>query len=149
MGRFQKYLCSVAVFATCSLAAATAFGQDAPMRDAVSADIQATFGSVPSFIGLVADSALAGLWQETKALELSGDTALDVKTKALISLAVASQIPCDYCIWQDTNSARQAGASDQEIAEAVAMAGLTRNWSTIFHGMQVDMATFRKELGGM
>ena len=48
----------------------------------------------------------------------------------------------------DTNSARQAGASDQEIAEAVAIAGMTRNWSTIFNGLQVDLATFQAELGG-
>ncbi len=80
---------------------------------------------------------------------MSGNTALESKTKALISLAVAAQIPCTYCIWMDTNTARQNGATDQEIAEAVAIAGLTRNWSTIFNGMQVDFDTFKKELGGM
>lgn len=115
---------------------------------AARADIAATLGGEPSFIASVADSALPGLWAQTKALEMSGDTALDVKTKALISLGVSAQIPCTYCIWMDTNTARQNGATDQEIAEAVAVAGMTRNWSTIFNGMQVDFDTFRKELGG-
>lgn len=137
------FLAFAATFGTTTLA------EDMKPADAARADIQATFGALPTFVGSVADSALPGLWAQTKALELSADTALDAKTKSLIALAVASQIPCTYCIWVDTNSARQAGATDQEIAEAVAMAGLTRNWSTIFNGMQVDMATFQKELGGM
>ncbi|MDW4551041.1 carboxymuconolactone decarboxylase family protein [Defluviimonas sp. D31] len=111
-------------------------------------EIAAAFGTVPTFIGQVPDAALPGLWTELKMLEMSDETALDTKTKALISLAVASQIPCDYCIWMDTNTARQAGATDQEIGEAVALAGMTRNWSTIFNGLQVDFDTFKKELGG-
>lgn len=116
--------------------------------DATRADIEKTLGGVPTFISQIADSALPGLWQQTKMLEFSSDTALDPKTKALISLGVAAQIPCSYCVWMDTNSARTAGASDQEIAEAVAVAGMTRNWSTLFHGLQVDQAQFQAELGG-
>jgi len=116
--------------------------------DATKADIENTLGGVPSFVSQIADSALPGLWLQTKELEFSDDTALDTKTKALISLGVAAQIPCSYCIWMDTNTARQAGATDQEIAEAVAIAGMTRNWSTIFNGMQVDLAQFQAELGG-
>ncbi len=116
--------------------------------DDTRADIEKTLGGVPTFVSQIADSALPGLWQQTKALEFSSDTALDPKTKALISLGVSAQIPCNYCIWMDTNSARQAGATDQEIAEAVAVAGMTRNWSTIFNGLQVDFDQFKAELGG-
>jgi AhpD family alkylhydroperoxidase len=112
------------------------------------ADIEKTFGGVPTFVRQMPAAALPGAWQELKDLELSEDTALSPKTKALISLAVASQIPCTYCIWADTNSARQAGATDEEIGEAVAMAALTRHWSTIFNGLQVDFDTFKQELGG-
>jgi AhpD family alkylhydroperoxidase len=83
-----------------------------------------------------------------KALQFSDSTALPTKVKALISLAVSAQIPCGHCIWEDTESARQAGATDEEIAEAVAIAASTRHWSTIFHGMQVDLKTFKEELGG-
>ncbi len=111
-------------------------------------DIEKTFGAVPTFVKQMPAAALPGAWQELKDLELSEDTALPPKTKALISLAVAAQIPCTYCIWADTNSARQAGATDEEIAEAVAMAALTRHWSTIFNGLQVDLDTFKQDLGG-
>ena len=111
-------------------------------------DITQTFGGVPTFIKQFPKSALASLWLSERDLELNPNTALDAKTKALISLAVASQIPCQYCIWSDTMGARQAGATDQEIAEAVAMAGLTRNYSTLFNGLQIDFEQFKKDLGG-
>lgn len=132
--------------AAAALSAPAALAQDSA-ADRTKAEIAEAMGSVPSFVDSVADSALPGLWGQTMALEMSGDTALDAKTKALISLAVAAQIPCTYCVWIDTNTAREHGATDAEIAEAVAVAGLTRNWSTIFNGMQVDFETFKKELG--
>jgi AhpD family alkylhydroperoxidase len=111
-------------------------------------DIEATMGSVPSFIKMFPKAALPGAWAEEKALELSTDTALTPKEKSLISLAVAAQIPCQYCVWADTMNAKRAGATDEEIGEAVAMAALTRHWSTIFNGLQVDFETFKKEMGG-
>ncbi len=117
-------------------------------RKAVYDDVQKTFGTVPSFLNGIPDAALAGFWQEEKNLELSDKTALPPKVKALISLAVASQIPCSYCIWSDTQTAKQLGASDAEIGEAVAMAGLTRNTSTLLNGLQVDFNQFKKEMGG-
>ena len=119
-----------------------------PSEADVMKDITQTFGGVPTFVKQFPKSALASLWLSERDLELNPNTALDAKTKALISLAVASQIPCQYCIWSDTMGAKQAGATDQEIAEAVAMAGLTRNYSTLFNGLQVDFDQFKKDLGG-
>jgi AhpD family alkylhydroperoxidase len=116
--------------------------------DAVYADVQQSLGGVPSFVKALPKSALPGLWLTTKQLEFSDKTALPGKTKALISLAVAAQIPCEYCVWADTMTAKQFGATDEEIGEAVALAGLTRAWSTNFHGLQVDFNQFKKELGG-
>jgi AhpD family alkylhydroperoxidase len=115
--------------------------------DAAIKDIAQTLGGVPTFVKMLPKAALPGAWAEIKAMEFSGDTALDSKTKSLISLAVASQIPCDYCIWADTNSARQAGATQEQIAEAVAVGALTRHWSTLFYGLQIDLDQFKKELG--
>jgi AhpD family alkylhydroperoxidase len=124
----------------------------APVRaddyDATIKDIQSTMGGVPSFVKQFPKSGLPGAWAEVKAIELSDKTALPPKVKSLISLAVAAQIPCTYCIWSDTQDAKRAGATDEEIEEAVAMAALTRHWSTIFNGMQVDFDTFKKEMGG-
>ena len=112
--------------------------------DDVYKDIEKTMGSVPTFVKQLPKAMLAGAWQKEKDLELSDKTALSPKIKSLISLAVATKIPCTYCIWADTQTAKQLGASDEEIAEAVGMSALTRHWSTLFNGLQVDFAQFKK-----
>jgi AhpD family alkylhydroperoxidase len=125
--------------------AGAAAAQEAMSVDETLADIKATFGFVPTFVTQLPPVALPGAWAETKAVELSDTTALPPKVKSLISLAVAAQIPCQYCIWLDTMSARAAGATDEEIAEAVTMAAITRHWSTLFNGLQVDFDTMKAE----
>ena len=112
------------------------------------AEIQSVMGGVPSFVKVFPKAGIAGAWAEERDLELSDATALSVKVKALIALAVAAQIPCQYCVWLDTKTARGAGASDEEIAEAVAMAALTRHWSTVFNGMAIDFDQFKTDFGG-
>src|SRR5476651_86004 len=80
-----------------------------------------------------------------KAFQLNPKTQLSGKTKELIGLAVAAQIPCTYCIYFHTAAAKANGATDEEIREAVAMAAITRHWSTVLNGMQVDLPTFKRE----
>jgi AhpD family alkylhydroperoxidase len=112
-------------------------------------EIAADFGgTLPAFVKQLPKAAVAGAWREEKDLELSDRTALPPKVKSLISLAVAAQIPCQYCVWADTNNARRAGATEEEIAEAVGMAAVTRHWSTMFNGLQVDFTQFKKDFGG-
>ncbi|MBR2690523.1 MAG: carboxymuconolactone decarboxylase family protein [Aquamicrobium sp.] len=108
-------------------------------------DIQATLGSVPDMFRTLPDVAVAGAWAEIKGVQLNPDTALDGKTKELMGLAVAAQIPCQYCIYFHTLAAKANGASDEEIKEAVAMAAIVRHWSTMLNGSQVDFATFKKQ----
>ena len=64
---------------------------------------------------------------------------------SLVNIAVGAQIPCRYCVHADTLAARQHGASDREIAEAVAQAALTRHWSTMMNGLQIDFEAFKAE----
>ncbi|RWX63248.1 carboxymuconolactone decarboxylase family protein [Mesorhizobium sp. M4B.F.Ca.ET.089.01.1.1] len=108
-------------------------------------DIQATLGSVPDMFKTLPDVAVAGAWAEIKGVQLNPNTALDGKTKELMGLAVAAQIPCQYCIYFHTEAARLNGASDEEIKEAIAMAAIVRHWSTMLNGSQVDLATFKKQ----
>ncbi len=115
--------------------------------EAAFAEIQAMLGGVPTFAKAYPKAGIAGAWALTRDLEFS-ETVLDAKTKALIGIAVAAQIPCEFCVWSDTAAAEAAGATDEEIAEAVGMAALTRHWSTVFHGLQLDFETFKRELGG-
>ena len=63
---------------------------------------------------LVGYQALAGAGKKTGRL--------DEKTRELISLAVAVTTRCDGCIAVHTQAAKQAGASKEEIAEALGVA---------------------------
>lgn len=108
-------------------------------------DIEQTLGLVPSFLKQMPESAIAGAWAEMKGFQLNPKTRLDGKTKELIGLAVAAQIPCQYCIYFHTAAARANGATDEEIREAVAMAAVVRHWSTLLNGMQVDLGGFKKD----
>jgi len=108
-------------------------------------DIQATLGSVPDMFKTLPDVAVAGAWAEIKGVQLNPNTALNGKTKELMGLAVASQIPCQYCIYFHTEAARLNGATDEEIKETIAMAAIVRHWSTMLNGSQVDLATFKKQ----
>jgi AhpD family alkylhydroperoxidase len=134
--------------ALATLGTAAAWAQESAY-DAALKDIEVTLGSVPTFIKQMPKAALPGAWQELKDLEFSESTALTPKVKALIGLAVVAQIPCQYCIWADALSAKQAGATDEEIAEAVAVAATERYWSTMLNGLQVDLDTFKAEFSAM
>ncbi len=108
-------------------------------------DIERTLGSVPSFFKAFPESGIAGAWAEFKSIQLNPKTKLDGKTKELLGLAVAAQIPCQYCIYFHTAAAKANGATDEEIRETVAMAAVVRHWSTVLNGMQVDLAGFKHE----
>jgi AhpD family alkylhydroperoxidase len=135
---------TLAVAAVAFVPAARA--EDKPAAAAARADIQKTLGFVPQFFARIPDAALPGTWEEMKTLQMNPHTALSGRTKELIGLGVSAQVPCHYCIYGHTEFARLNGASDAEIGEAVAMAGLTRHWSTFLNGIQTDEATFRGEL---
>jgi AhpD family alkylhydroperoxidase len=109
------------------------------------AEIKQTFGFVPEFYKKMAPNTQMSAWLQMRDLEVSPRTALPGKTKSLISLAVAAQIPCRYCIIADTEFAKLEGATDREIAEAVTMAGLARNFGTLLDGLQVDEAAVRRD----
>ena len=74
------------------------------------------------------------------------DGALDAKTRELVMLGVAAQIPCDYCVYGHTTIARAAGATDEEIKSAVAAAAAVRMWSTVLDGNAYPLETFEVEL---
>jgi AhpD family alkylhydroperoxidase len=131
---------------TTSAVAVAAGGKPASGADATRADIQKTLGFVPQFLLRFPDAALPGTWEELKGLQLNPSTALPGKVKELIGLAVAAQIPCRYCIEAHTEFAKLNGATDAELGEAVAMAAITRHWSTFLNGIQTDEAAFRGEI---
>jgi AhpD family alkylhydroperoxidase len=59
---------------------------------------------------------------------------LDGKTKQLIALDMAAQIPCTYCVYAHTKAAKAAGATGAQVKEAIATAALVRFNSTMLNG---------------
>jgi AhpD family alkylhydroperoxidase len=128
------------------VSAAPARAADAAAPAAAKADIQKTLGFVPQFFLKLPEGMLAGTWEEMKSLQLNPKTAIAPRTKELIGLGVAAQVPCRYCIIAHTDFAKLNGASEAEIGEAVAMAAITRHWSTFLNGIQTDETKFRGEI---
>ena len=108
--------------------------------------MQATLGVVPGFFRAFPEAGIPGAWQSFKNVQVSEATALNPKVKQLIGLAVSAQVPCSYCVYFHTEVAKAYGATPEEIKEAVALAAISRHWSTVLNGMAIDMTTFRKEV---
>lgn len=61
------------------------------------------------------------------------DGALDAKTKQLIAVAVAHVTQCQYCIRGHSRRAARAGASPQEVMEAIWVAAEMRSGGAVAH----------------
>ena len=79
-----------------------------------------------------APEGMKAFWAFDKAAMAAG--AIPVKYKELMALAVAFTTQCPYCIEIHSGRAREAGASDQEMAEAVVVAAALRAGAAITHG---------------
>ena len=114
--------------------------EDLTSSEAAIAEMKEMFGKIPPRMQNFPKSATAAGWALIK------NTALPLKVRELIGLAVSSQIPCKYCIYYHQKAARAAGASEEEIREAVHMSSLVRHWSTVLYGNQVDVEAFKAEV---
>ncbi len=79
-----------------------------------------------------APEAIKAFWAFDKAAMAAG--AIPVKYKELMALAVAFTTQCPYCIEIHAGKAREAGASEQEISEVVAVSAALRAGAAITHG---------------
>ena len=70
--------------------------------------------------------------------------ALDVRTKQLIAVAVAHVTQCPYCIRGHTKAALKAGASREQIMEAVWVAAEMRAGAAYAHSL-LALDTMREE----
>ena len=111
-------------------------------------EMEAAFGTVPVMMKILPDHMRAGAWEWFKATQ-NPNSAIPAKYSQLISLGVASQIPCNYCVYAHTTMAKMLGATDAEIQEAVAKAANTRLFSTVLNGGDVSFDEFKKEWDGI
>ena len=140
----MKTIINIAIAVTLALPAAA--------QDQTAADIRAealnAFGAALPEIENYPDSMLPGAWAWMNDVE-DGKGALDMKSMQLIALAVAAQIPCQYCTHYHRAAAMSFGATEQEIAEAAAIAGYVRNWSTVLYGTGADLDAYKEMVDGL
>lgn len=63
--------------------------------------------------------------------------ALTEREKALIALAVSHTIQCPYCIDSFTSGALEKGADEEQMMEAIHVAGAVRGGASLVHGVQM------------
>lgn len=61
---------------------------------------------------------------------------LDAKTRELIAIGVALTTQCEMCLESHVLAAEKAGATQEEIAETVFVAGALRAGGAVTHGMK-------------
>ena len=108
------------------------------------AEMKAMMGSVPVMFTKLPMNVRVSAWELFKSIN-NPNTAIPSKYGELIGLAVAAQIPCEYCIIAHTTLAKLFGATDEEIEEAVTEGAETRFLSTILNGNLVDMQSFKSD----
>lgn len=63
--------------------------------------------------------------------------ALTAREKSLIALAVAHTIQCPYCIDAYTSDCLKKGSDEEQMMEAVHVAGAIRGGASLVHGVQM------------
>ena len=87
-------------------------------------------------------SKIADALEDLKTVS-DGKTLLDAKTKELIKFVVASLSRCDHCTTSHLKKALAAGATKEELTEALLVGAL----QTAATQMNWDKATFERYLG--
>lgn len=117
-----------------------------PEARAVFEDIARTRGIAPEEVNnvwkamAVHPANMRAFWERAKTIMAGG--ALDPLTKELIYLAVSISQQCEYCVASHTAQARRKGASEDQLAEMIAIVGLAveGNRMTSAYRVPVDAA---------
>ena len=123
----------------------TLSAQDNDAYENAKNEIEQTFGTFLSMFEVYPKDALPGAWENFKQMQ-SPENVIPPKYRELLQLAVASQIPCVYCVYYHITVAKAFGATDEEIKEAIAHGAQTRQWSMILQGNQIELEAFKKEV---
>lgn len=113
-------------------------------RNDVLREVKEAFGLVPEWIGTFPDTALVGFWSLMRDFYLA-ETKIPNKYKELIGIGISGATRCRYCTLFHTEAARLHGATEEEIAEASAMAGVTMMGSTFLNAQGIDYDRFKRE----
>lgn len=74
-----------------------------------------------------------------------GETELPGREKAIIGVDAAAVLKSLHCTYFHNEESRLADVTDDELKEAVNVAGSTTNFSSLLHGNEVDNNDFVRE----
>jgi alkylhydroperoxidase/carboxymuconolactone decarboxylase family protein len=95
------------------------------------ADDLQKFGSIGEFQKSLADKFFSYYGEVFK------DSALSAREKSLIALAVAHAVQCPYCIDAYSTDAFEKGWNEEQMMEAVHVAGAIKGGAVLVHGVQM------------
>ena len=148
---FQQTKCIITVCITVFVLSTPLLAQesDSDSWNKAQAEMKAMFGKVPTMMFANLPLHMRAITWEWFKETSNPESPIPPKYAQLIGLAVASQIPCDYCVYVHTKQAKMNGATDEEIRDAIMQAAIVRYWSTITNGNPVDFESFKSEWDGM
>ncbi len=138
----MKFIPSLLVLTLLFTSTITTFAQNNPAK--TKAEIKKALGTMPSFMEAVPDNMLPMAWEHFNSSSMASNE-IPAKYLELIKIAVAAQIPCQYCIHAHEVNAKGAGATEQEVKEAIMAAAWVRHWSTLVQSTTASMEAFKKE----
>ena len=118
--------------------------QETDAYEKAKTEMEQTFGTFPSWFATYPKHALPEAWELYKTLK-GPKSNISSKNSELIQLAVASQIPCVYCVYFHRVAAKGFGATDEEINESIALGAETRHWSMVLQGSGISFEDFKTE----
>ena len=133
---------SIAIFVLSTPVFAQESQTDASKK--VQTEMEEAFGTFPVFMKVFPEHLRAAAWELMQAWH-SPEAAIPAKYSELIAIGAASQIPCNYCVYYHTETAKMLGATEAEIQEAVAKAAEVSHWSTVINGAGIEFEAFKAE----
>ena len=113
-------------------------------REEIYKDIEETLGGVGGYIEKLYDSQLELMWETTKQTFLS-DMSLGLKVNALTALSAAYALDCEYWIEFHSQTARLAGASEENIQDVKKLSEFSAQWSQFLEGINYDFKQWKEE----
>lgn len=77
----------------------------------------------------------------------SDESPIAAKEARLVAVAVSAALRCEYCIAAQMESAKNEGATDDEIKAAIQIAGEIQRFSTLLYGNEFNWDKFNKMIG--
>ena len=77
----------------------------------------------------------------------SNESPIAAKEARLVAVAVSAALRCEYCIAAQIQSAKNEGATDEEIKAAIQIAGEIQRFSTLLYGNEFNWEKFNKIIG--